>query len=176
MKIGGIIVIGVMAAGVGAVMRVPASDALPGANAVDPAQATASSRPSSGRLDYMSGDVILDRQDDGHFYATPSINMIPVHTLVDTGASVVVLTGNDAESLGLSWNANDVYAVGQGASGEVMGVRTTLDSVELGGFEAYNVPAVIVPDGLQISLLGQSFLQRISDVEISEGEMRLSGQ
>ena len=173
---GGIIVIGVMACAVGAVMRVPASDAVPGANVTDPARAAARAGTSSSRVDYMSGDVILDRQDDGHFYAMPSINMMPVHTLVDTGASVVVLTGIDAESLGLSWNANDVHPVGQGASGAVMGVRTTLDSVELGAFEAYNVPAVIVPEGLQISLLGQSFLERVPDVAISEGEMRLSGQ
>jgi aspartyl protease family protein len=47
--------------------------------------------------------------------------------------------------------------------------------MDVGGFEARNVEAAIIPEGLGISLLGQSYLSRIDNVEISDDEMRLGG-
>jgi aspartyl protease family protein len=45
--------------------------------------------------------------------------------------------------------------------------------MEMGGFEAHNAQVAIIPEGLGISLLGQSLLSRISNVSISGDEMRL---
>ncbi|MFB0612460.1 retropepsin-like aspartic protease family protein [Aurantiacibacter poecillastricola] len=119
------------------------------------------------------GEVTLEREYDGHFYADVSVDGVPSRMLVDTGASVIALTGADAMAMGLYWDESDVTAVAQGASGAVYGVNTRLPRVRLGDFEATDVEAVIVPEGLGISLLGQSFLGTIDNVRIADDRMVL---
>ena len=120
------------------------------------------------------GEFTLDRRGDGHFYADVVIDGTSTNMLVDTGASVIALTGQDAASLGLSWDSSQVRPVAQGASGAVHGVHTVLPRVSLGQFEARNVAAIIVPEGLGISLLGQSFLSQVKSVQIADDRMVLS--
>lgn len=122
-----------------------------------------------------SGDAVLGRSPDGHFYADVSIDSQDVRMLVDTGASVIALTGSDAEALGLEWSDDELLPIGRGASGDVIGKPVWLDRVRLGDFEAAHVQAIIVPQGLDVSLLGQSFLGRVGKVEIEDGRMVLGG-
>lgn len=118
-------------------------------------------------------ELILQRERDGHFYADVSVDGVPTRMLVDTGASVVALTGDDALAMGIYWDDQEVQPVAQGASGAVHGVRTNIPRLRLGEFEASNVDAIIVPEGLGISLLGQSFLETIGDVRIADDRMVL---
>lgn len=118
-------------------------------------------------------EVTLDRQSDGHFYADVSVDGVASRMLVDTGASTIALTGDDARAMGLHWDPAAVQPVAQGASGAVYGVHTTLNRVQLGNFEATNVPAMIIPEGLSISLLGQSFLSTIRTARIEGDQMVL---
>jgi len=181
MKLSGIVTIGLIACAVGAVMRPPDADRgkAEGAASTERAMLEMASaetaRDGFARSDYLTGDYVLQRQGDGHFYAAPAINSVQIDTMVDTGASVIALTGEDAHAIGLYWNEADVKPVARGASGAVNGVNVTLERVELGGFEMYDVPAIIVPEGLGVTLLGQSFLSRIPSVEIVGEEMRFSG-
>ena len=124
---------------------------------------------------YFAGTAELSRSADGHFYSDVSVNRTRIHALVDTGASVVALTGADASAIGLRWNQADVRVVGSGASGPVEGVPVTLDSVELGRHEARQVQAVIIPKGLDVSLLGQSYLTTVDPVRIEGDRMLLGG-
>lgn len=118
-------------------------------------------------------EVTLQREYDGHFYADVTVDGVPSRMLVDTGASVVALTGDDALAMGLYWNDSEVAPVAQGASGAVYGVNTTLPRMRLGDFEARDVRAVIIPEGLGISLLGQSFLETVNNVRIADDRMVL---
>jgi aspartyl protease family protein len=120
---------------------------------------------------WYAGETVLERAADGHFYAEASVDGQPVLFLVDTGASTVALTGDDANDLGINWDAGQLRPVGQGASGTVYGVNTTIGELTLGGFRGRNIQAVIIPEGLPISLLGQSFLKQIETVEISGDRM-----
>lgn len=124
---------------------------------------------------WVAGETRLPRAGDGHFYADVSVNNGPVHMLVDTGASAIALTGDDARRLGINWSPSDVAPIARGASGPVYGVAVTLDHVKLGGHEARNVQAMIVPEGLGISLLGQSFLSTVQPVRIDGEAMVLGG-
>ena len=124
---------------------------------------------------WYGGEAVLDRQSDGHFYAEAYVDGSPVNFLVDTGATVVALTGDDAYNLGIVWSDNEIRQIGHGANGAVYGVHTSIREMELGGFSANNVSAVIIPSGLAVSLLGQSFLSRIENVEITGDQMILGG-
>lgn len=148
---------------------------LGGEPASDPPASAAPAAASVGDKGQSSGEVVLPRAGDGHFYADVVIDGIGATMLVDTGASVIALTGSDAEAIGLSWEPADVRPVGRGASGAVFGVPVTLAAVQLGDLEAEQVEAVIVPQGLHTSLLGQSFLSRIERLEIAPEEMLLGG-
>lgn len=136
---------------------------------------SASSAPTTATNVWDSADGhTLTRGRDGHFYASARIDGRDVNMMVDTGASVIALTGRDASAIGLRWNESDVGPVARGASGTVYGVRTRLREVEIGGMKRQNVSAMIIPRGLDVSLLGQSYLSQIGTVEITGNEMVLS--
>jgi aspartyl protease family protein len=123
---------------------------------------------------WYGGAMVLSREGDGHFYANARIDTRDYRMLIDTGASVVALTGEDARNIGLDWDPGALAPVARGASGPVLGVPVVLDSIAVGDFEARRVQAIIVPEGLPVSLLGQSFLSHVARVEISGDELTLA--
>ena len=120
------------------------------------------------------GEVKLERQSDGHFYTQAQVRGVPVNAVVDTGASVVALTGEDARKVGLTWDASEVRPVARGASGDVSGVMRHVDSIAVGGIVVRNLEVMIIPAGLDVTLLGQNYLNRITSVEMRGGRMVLS--
>ena len=116
-------------------------------------------------------ETVLARQGNGHFYADVNVNDTEIRFIVDTGATGIALTGEDAEALGFTWQDDDLRVVGRGVGGDVHGKPVKLSSVQLGDLEAQNIDAVIIPRGLDVSLLGQSFLSKASSVRIENDEM-----
>lgn len=123
----------------------------------------------------FAGDnhVELPRAPDGHYYLTLTVNGAAVPFMVDTGASGVVLTSQDAERAGLDVSTMAFYSEAMTANGLVKIAPVTLDSVVLGPFEDRNLPAAVNGGEMQQSLLGMSYLQRFSRLEISRGKMIL---
>jgi|SRR5690606_15352795 len=124
---------------------------------------------------WNAGEVVLSRASDGHFYADIAVDGASARMLVDTGATVVALTAEDADALGVTWSDAEIRPVAKGASGTVYGVSATLDRVQLGELEARSVEAVVVPRGLSVSLLGQSFLSQVGRIEMDGERMTLGG-
>ena len=112
----------------------------------------------------------LQRGPDGHFYADAQVNGATIRFLVDTGASVVVLSPADAQRAGIQLPAERGVAMGVGGPIEIIPV--TLDRIAVGGIEARGVQAAVAQD-LPVSLLGQSYLQRVASVEIRGDRMVL---
>jgi aspartyl protease family protein len=118
------------------------------------------------------GTVRLERNSDGHFYADVKINGTSIHALVDTGASGIALSREDARKAGLATSIGMDNVVGRGADGDVRGEYVMLDRVSLGHKEAEGMSAVVLNSGEQ-SLLGQSFLSKFDTVEIKGDRMVL---
>jgi aspartyl protease family protein len=116
-------------------------------------------------------ETVLARQADGHFYANVDVNSSGIRFMVDTGATGIALTGDDAEALGLVWNNDELRVVGRGVSGNVYGKPVKLRLVQLGDLQTTNVDAVVIPNGLDVSLLGQSFLSKAASVKIENDQM-----
>lgn len=125
------------------------------------------------RDQWNAGEVVLPRAADGHFYADVTVDGGSAEMMVDTGASIVALTADDADAAGVQWSEDEVRPVARGANGTVLGVPVVLDRVQLGELEAEQIEAVVIPEGLDISLLGQSFLSKIQRVEIEQDRMVL---
>ena len=130
--------------------------------------ASSASEPSSGSSDAVE----LRREPDGHFYADVEINGTPIRALVDTGASGIALSREDARRAGIGISIGMYEVVGVGASGEVRGERVTLDRVTLGGETAEDMQAIVLDSG-DLTLLGQSFLSHFDSVEIQGDKMVL---
>ena len=110
------------------------------------------------------------RAADGHFYLDAQVNGAQVHFLVDTGASMVALTSADAQRAGIALPSERMTA--QGAGGAIEVIPVTIERIAAGPLEARGVEGAVAPD-LPISLLGQSFLSRIGNVQISGDRMML---
>lgn len=142
------------------------------------AKAAESSREFAGTSSTASSDVAqdgtveLDRSSDGHFYADVEINGAQVRALVDTGATGIALSREDARSAGVAVSVGMPEVVGRGADGDVRGEYVTLDRVTLGHRSAENVEAVVLNGGEQ-TLLGQTFLSKFESVEIRGDTMVL---
>ncbi len=122
------------------------------------------------------GTTVIERASNGHYMADVRVEGVDVAMMIDTGASFVALTAADAETIGLFWDDSDAVVVAHGASGPVKGIPVRLDEVELGDHLVRDVRAAIIPEGLGVSLLGQSYLSGVAHVEIAEGRMVLTGE
>lgn len=118
-------------------------------------------------------ETVIEREGNGHFYTHAQVNDKGlVNFIVDTGATVVALTVEDAERLGIPVEPDEFTVVGEGASGMVRGKNIMLKSVEVEGKRVENVPGVIL-EGSKLSLLGQAYLSRMGAVEMSGDYMVL---
>jgi aspartyl protease family protein len=120
-----------------------------------------------------SAETILTRSGDGHFYADARINGTVIRVLVDTGASMIALTREDAQKIGLTFNESEFIDRAKTANGTVALKSITLDHVALGPVEATKVDAAIAGPGLHQSLLGQSWLRQVDEVKIVGDTMTL---
>ncbi|MDQ3144672.1 MAG: TIGR02281 family clan AA aspartic protease [Pseudomonadota bacterium] len=119
-----------------------------------------------------SRETTLVREGNGHFYAHAKVNGQLVRFVIDTGATVVALTVEDAMRLGIPVNPASFEVIGEGASGLVRGQNVTLDSVEIDGKRVENVSASVL-EGSRLSLLGQSYLSRMGEVQMKGDYMVL---
>jgi aspartyl protease family protein len=113
------------------------------------------------------------RAADGHYWAEAVIDGRAVRMMVDTGASVVALTREDAARLGVRLEDEDFDATVQTASGPVGAAPVTLGQVAVAGARVEHVQALVVKDGLPHSLLGMSFLGRLSRFEATPSGLTL---
>ena len=118
------------------------------------------------------GSGAVAKGPDGHFWADAVVNGHPVHFLVDTGATAVALTSADAERLGIR-PANLKYGYNvTTAGGTSQAAAVTLASVSVNGAKVENVQALVVSDGLDVSLLGMSYLGRLTRFEATRDTLR----
>jgi aspartyl protease family protein len=122
----------------------------------------------------QSGQIELPRAPDGHYYLTAEVNGEPVRFVVDTGATQIVLSKDDARRAGL--DVEDLVYLGRAytANGEVRTAAVRLDRITIGPIEDSNVRAVVNDGAMQGSLLGMEYLQRFSSVEIGGGKLILT--
>jgi aspartyl protease family protein len=135
---------------------------------VEVAQAQSGSvAPAAGQ------DAQVMKGPDGHFWAEASVSGHEVRFLVDTGASAVALTPTDAQRLGIDPNSLDYAYTVTTASGQARAAHVQLASVAVAGAEVDNVDAFVIQNGLEHSLLGMSYLGRLSQFEATRSSLIL---
>jgi aspartyl protease family protein len=113
--------------------------------------------------------VALPRSRDGHFHADAQINGRSVPVLVDTGATLVAMSYEDAQSAGIMVRSDDFRYVSNTANCQARFARVTLDNVRIGNVSVNNVAAAVSQPGkLNTTLLGMSFLGQLR-MEMKDG-------
>ena len=133
-----------------------------------PAPAAAAGAPaaSSGR------SVVLTPDQSGQYHADVQVNGRSIRMLVDTGATLVALTQQDAIALGvLPLTFNQPV---QTANGTIRAGEAKLNEIRIGNIQVSNTSALVLPYGVSgHSLLGMSFLKKLSGFELAKGNLVL---
>lgn len=111
--------------------------------------------------------VTLPADSRGHFMVQGQINGGNVRMLVDTGATMVAMPASEARRLNIDYARGRTGFVNT-ANGVAPAYMVKLDRVKVGDIEIHQVDAMVQEQGLDIILLGMSFLNRT--------EMRREGQ
>ncbi|HMN84503.1 MAG TPA: TIGR02281 family clan AA aspartic protease [Bauldia sp.] len=133
--------------------------------------------PVTGRLtgDANPDSVSVVRASDGHFAVRATVDTVPITLLVDTGASFVTLTYEDAARVGFDTAALDFGTPIRTANGAMTTAAITLDRIAVGPIERLNVKALVAPPGsLGQSLLGMTYLNTLGGYAITGDRLVLT--
>ncbi|MGB6230960.1 MAG: TIGR02281 family clan AA aspartic protease [Litorimonas sp.] len=119
------------------------------------------------------GSVVSIPRSNGQFYTYGRVNRGSVRFLVDTGASTVALTAQDALKSGIDPTTLRYDRAVDTANGRTYGAVVELDEIMIGGIRVRDVRAIVIPEGLGISLLGMSFLGELQKVEATPNQLIL---
>ena len=124
-------------------------------------------------LQLGEGQIVVRRQRDGHYYLTLALNGENIRFVVDTGATDMVLTREDAARAGLDLDSLNFIGVANTANGQVRTAPVRIDTVRLGDITDTNVFASVNDGEMFGSLLGMRYLEKWGSIQISDGELRL---
>ena len=120
--------------------------------------------------------VEVARAFNGDFDVTAQVNGTRMVMVLDTGASSVVLTLDDARAAGLPIEVLSYTANIDTANGRTRAAPVTLDRIAIGGLVERSVAALVAQPGqLKTSLLGMSFLNRLQSWEVRGDRLLLRG-
>ncbi len=126
-----------------------------------------------GRGTVADGVISFRAAQGGHFMVEALVEGVPVRMMVDTGASTVVLSPADAKRLGIDLDALSFDTVFETANGIVRGAPVRLRRMVLGPIAMTDVRASVNGAPMRQSLLGMSFLSRLSGYEVTGDRLTL---
>lgn len=118
-------------------------------------------------------DLTVPADARGYFVLMAAVAGTETRFLIDTGASVVVLTREDAAAAGLQPDMLDYTVRLKTANGEIAAAPVLLREIAIGNMRMPDVEAVVVRTPLDISLLGGSFLSRLAGYEVRPDALTL---
>lgn len=152
----------------------PAADPPQSGPVKSDAAPSAGSPPGLTVLRPSSSHTLVYRADRrGHFSLTATVNGAPIRVVVDTGASLVALTLDDARAAGITRSELAFNQITQTANGRVHFAPVVLREVRIEQLSIENVPAAVI-ENLDQSLLGMSFLKRLKSFEMREGQLTIN--
>lgn len=131
-------------------------------------------RLMSNQVVRSDGALEVPRDASGHYTVFTKVNGKAVEFLVDTGASNVVLSMEDAKKAGVDLDNLSFLGRANTANGAVRTAPVWIDTLELGDFTETRVRAYVTDGDLFGSLLGMDFLQRFEKIEITGDRLILT--
>jgi aspartyl protease family protein len=141
----------------------------PGADfGLEQSQNAGSAPAQIARTTATGAEMVIPAGRNGHFLVTAEVEDVEILFLVDTGASQVILTVEDAERLGHRVETLEFSDRFQTANGAIRGAPLLLSELRIGDLEIEDVRASVIRAPMSTSLLGMSFLSRLEGYEVGE--------
>ncbi len=121
----------------------------------------------------VGGAMTFRAGSDGHFSVEAEVEGTRVDFLVDTGASTIVLSPRDARRIGFDPDKLSFTRIFSTANGNVQGAPVRLERIRIGSIVMDDVPASVNGAPMDRSLLGMSFLSRLSGYAVENGVLTL---
>ena len=140
--------------------------------ASDIAEARRTRMAASPKPATIGSVVEIEAEGNGHFNTEADVNGRAIDVMIDTGATMVALSYEDAERAGILLNDSDFTQSVSTANGIARVAPVTIDRISIGNITVRNVPAAVTERGrLKTSLLGMSFLRRLSRFDMRSGRL-----
>ena len=136
------------------------------------ARLTGELTPSAGEL-AGSDEVSFPRAADGHYHVMATINGARIDFLVDTGATDIVLSPDDARRLGYDPGQLTFTSMAHTANGTVMGAPIRISELVVGPIVMTDVRADVNQAEMAASLLGMEFLNRLQSWRVENERLTL---
>lgn len=131
-------------------------------------------QPERPRLSRSGRSVEIAADERGHFRADFRLNGRPVEAMIDTGATLVAINRATARRLGINLTQSDFRHEVRTANGTAHAAAAMIDTVEIGRIHVRDVQAVVLDDeALDGTLVGMSFLKRLSGYKVEYGDLLL---
>jgi|TARA_R110002096_G_scaffold266710_1_gene460356 aspartyl protease family protein len=127
--------------------------------------------PAAG--EFAEGAITFRADLSGHYFIRAEVNGVEIGFMVDTGATHIVLNKADAEKIGFDIERLDFNMPASTANGVVYSAAVNLGSVTVGPIRIENIDGYVNQGELGVSLLGMSFLNRLSGYEVRDGLLTL---
>lgn len=119
-------------------------------------------------------EVALRKAANGHFVTDAVVNGADIRFMVDTGATTIALTWQDAIDAGIDPEKLEFTLPIMTANGTALAASTRLDRVEIGPIVRTDLRATVAQQGkLEQSLLGMNFISSLSSFEMRRHEVIL---
>ena len=129
---------------------------------------------AAGLASAEAGVTELKANKGGHFVTAADINGSAITVLVDTGATMVALSYEDAGNAGLRPGSLDFNVPVSTANGMTQAAQVKIDRISIDGINVDDVEGMVLPEGaLNGTLLGMSFLSRLASFKIEDGVLYL---
>jgi len=127
--------------------------------------------PHRGQV--VDNRITFRARESGHFVVEAEVDGTALRFMVDTGASDVVLSPADAQRLGFDLSTLKFTRTYQTANGTVSGAPVKLRRMIVGPIEMRDVRASVNGAPMNSSLLGMSFLERLTGYEVTNSTLTL---
>ncbi|VXC96443.1 retropepsin-like aspartic protease family protein [Sphingomonas sp. AX6] len=122
----------------------------------------------------VDGDTVrIRRSADGHYWASASIDGVDKRLLIDSGATLTVLSERTAEEAGIEPVVSGFPVVLQTAGGAMTARRGTIDTLTIGNMTMRDVAVVILPGEADLNVIGMNVLSRLHGWRVEQGVLIL---
>ena len=119
------------------------------------------------------GTLSVKASNDGHFHLEALVNGAKVRFMVDTGATDIVLSPEDAKRAGFDFDTLVFNRVANTANGQVKGASVTINLFEVGPIHINDIGATVNGAEMNYSLLGMNFLKRLRGYKVEKDTLTL---
>jgi aspartyl protease family protein len=128
--------------------------------------------PFSGTQN-ADGSITFTRAEGGHFLVEALVNNIPIQFMVDTGATRVALSVQDAKRLGFDVENLSYRELVHTANGDTFAASVHLAEFKIGSIVVRDMGASVNKNLSAHSLLGMNFLKRLKGFRVENNRLTI---